>query len=153
DVPPTRAYHVRRAGYLDALGEAGAARRERDRAAATRSAGALDFFLTGDSHQKQGRLSEAARGYTSALRAGPGHCWARCFLAVCDLQLARPAQARDNLTACLMTRNDFLWLYLLRGFANGELNDFRAAEEDYTQALALQPDPQALYGILVNKGV
>lgn len=153
DLPATGAYHLRRAGYLELLGEADAARRERQLATTAPTQGALDYFLTGVSHQRQGQLAEAVAEFTKALRAQPDHFWARYFLAVCDLQLQRPAQARDHLTACLTARGDFLWLYLLRGFANGQLNEFRDAKEDYRRALALQPDPQALYGIRVNQGV
>src|SRR5207248_811203 len=87
DVPSTGAFHLRRARYLDLLGEVDAARQERKRATATRPQGALDYFLTGDSHQKQGQLAEAASDFASALRAEPDHFWARYFLGVCNLQL------------------------------------------------------------------
>jgi tetratricopeptide (TPR) repeat protein len=154
DVPTTKAFHLRRAGYLESLGDAEAGRRERRLAARSDPRGALDHFLIGDSHQKGGRLEEAAKEFASALRAEPDHFWAGYFLGVCNLQLLRPAQARDNFTACLASKNTFLWLYLFRGFANGQLNDFAAADEDYCRALASKPEPkpQALYGILVNQG-
>src|SRR5262249_21248935 len=113
---------------------------------------ALDYFLSGLARQQQGRLPEAAADYVNALRDRPDHFWARYFLGLCNLQLLRPAEARENFTACLGSRKDDYRLYLLRGFANGQLDEFRAAEEDYRQALALQPDRQARYGILVNQG-
>ncbi|MCE9533837.1 MAG: protein kinase [Planctomycetes bacterium] len=153
EVSPTGAYHLRRSKYLAIQGNPDAARDELKLAAAIPPVEALDHFLTGDSHQKQGLLAEAARDYANALRAQPDHFWAQYFLAICNLQLARPAQARDNLTTCMMSRPEFHWLYLLRGFANGQLNEFRSAEDDYAKALSLQPEPQAHYGILVNQGV
>jgi len=155
DVASTGAFHLRRAHYLALLGKPDAARQERQLAAEPRIMSALDFFLTGDSHQKEGQLVEAAQDFANALRLQPDHFWARYFLAVCNLQLQRFGQARDNLTSCMMSRPDFLWLYLFRGFANGQLNDFRAAADDYRRALELEPDPQsqAHYGILVHQGV
>src|SRR5262249_25180952 len=62
-------------------------------------------------------------------------------------------EARGDFTACLRTRGEFLWPYLLRGIANVMLNDFRAAEEDYVKAQMLGPNRQALYGLLVNRGL
>lgn len=153
DVPSTMAYHLRRASLLEQMGRAEEARLERQVAARSKLKGALDHFLTADGLQKQGKLSEAAKEFANALQAQPDHFWARYFLAVCNLQLQRPDRARDNLTACLTARDDFLWLYVFRGFANGQLNDFPAAAADFEKALALNPDPQALYGIRVYQGV
>lgn len=153
DLPPTVAYHLRRASCLEQKGDAEAARKARQLAAATQPKEALDHFLTADAYQRQGKLAEAAKEFTQALRVQPDHLWARYFLAMCNLRLGRPAQARDNLTACLTAKSDFLWLYLFRGFANGQLDDFRAAEADFELALTLQPDVQALYGIRVYQGV
>ena len=157
-LPSTGAFHQRRATYLNRPETADEARRERQLAAATRPETALDYFLTGMSHQRQGHLAEAADDFTNALREQPDHFWARYFLGVCNLRLQRSAQARDNFTTCLIARDDFLWLFLLRGFAHGQLKEFRAAEKDFQRALDLekvqaQNDPQARYGILVNQGV
>ncbi len=69
------------------------------------------------------------------------------------MQQLKHARARDNLTSCIRSRNDFPPLYLLRGLANGQLNQFADAEEDFRQALALPHDQQAEYGIHVNRGV
>lgn len=149
----TVAYHLRRARYLQLLGKAEDARREEQLGKDTEPSGALDYFLTGDSHQRQGQLEEAASDFANALRAQPDHFWARYFLAICNLQLQRPAQARDNLTACISSRPELPWLHLFRGFAHGQLNEYRAAEGDYQRALTLQKDPRARYGILVNQGV
>ena len=151
-LPLTRSYHLRRAEYLRLLADVAAAGREQELATTARSEDALDYFLTGVTRQKQGHLQEAARDFTDALVAQPDHFWARYFLAVCELQLQRPAPARDHLTACMMSRPGFSWLYLLRGFAHGQLNEFQAANADYQRALARKHDAQAYYGILVNQG-
>lgn len=150
----TATYHLRRASYLDVLpGKADAARKARDRAAAAPPLEALDFFLNGVTLQKEEKLKEAADFFVKALNADEGHFWARYYLAVVNLQMQMPAQARDNFSTCLISRKEFLHLYLYRGFAHGLLNDFPSAEEDFKQALALKPDAQALYGIRVNQGV
>ena len=49
---------------------------------------------------------------------------------------APPAEARAGLGACLAQRPDFVWLYLLRGFAQGELMAFDAADADFQKAVA-----------------
>ena len=153
-VPTTLAYHRRRADYLEQQEDFDGARRER-RLAADAPLGAFDYFLMGDENQKQKRLAQAADDFADALALQPNHFWARYFLAMCNLQSGKPAEARDNLTACLVARDDLHWLYLLRGFANGQLNQFPAAERDFDRARQLlqkQPDAQAEYGILVNWG-
>jgi serine/threonine protein kinase/tetratricopeptide (TPR) repeat protein len=151
--PPTRAYHMRRAHYLALLGDGPGADQQQHRAAARQPAGALDHFLIGEEHYKRGSPERALISFENALRAEPDHFWARYFLAMCCLHLQRPAEARAHLTACLGRRPTFLWAYLLRGFANSELNDFAAAEADYARVMELRPDPLALYGIHVNQGV
>jgi tetratricopeptide (TPR) repeat protein len=57
------------------------------------------------------------------------------------------------LTACLAQRADFVWLYLLRGFAEGELKAWTAAEADFGKALQLPLDDYARYVLFVNRGV
>lgn len=153
-VPTTMAYHLRRADYLERQNNFVDAGKERRLAAAAKP-DALDYFLMGDAKQKQRRFTEAARDFAATLSLQNNHFWARYFLAMCNLQSGQAAAARDNLTACMITRDDLHWLYLLRGFANGLLDDFTAAENDFDRASELlqkQPDAQAHYGILVNRG-
>jgi tetratricopeptide (TPR) repeat protein len=160
--PPTQAYHLRRARYLEELGDDAGAAQERVQAAAIQPTSALDYFLLGDDRQRQGQTAKAQADFQNALRLQPDHFWARYFLAVCYLRLQRPGDARaawDCLTACLSRRPDqpagpvLLWLYVLRGFANGQLQEFRAAEADFQKALELQPGEDARYAIAVHRGV
>jgi tetratricopeptide (TPR) repeat protein len=160
--PPTQTYHLRRARYLEELGDNAGAAQERVRAAAVQPASALDYFLLGDDRQRQGQLAEAQADFQNALRLQPDHFWARYFLAVCYLRLQRPGDARaarDCLTACLSRRPEqlagplLLWLYVLRGFANGQLQEFAAAEADFRKALELQPGEDARYAMAVHRGV
>src|SRR5262249_55243398 len=150
--PPTQAYHLRRARYLQELGDKAGAAQERVRAAAVQPASALDHFLLGDDRQRQGQPEAALGDFENALRLQPDHFWARYFLAVCSLRRQDPGDARaarDALTTCLGRSPGFVWLYVLRGFAHGQLRQFKAAEADFREALQLQPDADARYAIAV----
>ena len=112
------------------------------------------------------------------LRHQPNHFWAQCLSAICYLQLRRPLEAKAGLNACLNQEPDFAWLYLLRGFASGQVgaifaqaggvaaqtsnllgkaeDHFVAAEEDYAKALELlerKPVAELRYVLLVNRGL
>ena len=112
------------------------------------------------------------------LRHQPDHFWAQCLSAICFLQLQRPLEAKASLNACLNQERDFAWLYLLRGFASGQVGSifaradgvaaqpsnllgkaedhFVAAEEDYARALELlerKPVAELRYVLLVNRGL
>jgi serine/threonine protein kinase/lipoprotein NlpI len=151
----TRAYHLRRARYLQQLGDSPGARQASDRAAALPPTGALDYFMLGEDLQRQGQLQAAISMFQQAQRLQPDHFWTRYFLAVCYLRLqpARADLARENLTACLRPGPQTLWVYLLRGIAHSELELFQAAEEDFQKALDCQPHDEARYALYLNRGV
>src|SRR5262249_8612314 len=88
--PPTQAYHLRRARYLQQLGDVEGTAQERVRAAAVQPASALDYFLLGDDRQRQGQPAAALGDFENALGKQADHFWARYFLAVCSLRLHRP---------------------------------------------------------------
>jgi serine/threonine protein kinase/Tfp pilus assembly protein PilF len=150
--PPTRAYHLRRARYLERLGEDAAACKERQRAGALQPVSAVDHFLLGDEEFRQGKAAEAARHFDRALLLQPEHFWAQYFLAVGYVETGNWRAAKAGLTACLGRRPDFLWLYPLRGFAHGMLNHAEAAAADFARALRLRPDAFARYVIHVSRG-
>jgi tetratricopeptide (TPR) repeat protein len=153
--PPTPAYHRQRARYLGRLGQADAASAEVHRAAAGAS-GALDHFLDGQDHFQRGDLRRASAAFERAVAAEPGHFWAHCYLAVCCLRSGRPGEARAALTVCVDRKPEFVWGWLLRGYAFRELGAFTAAERDFRRAealLARQPNDEARYALLVNRGV
>jgi tetratricopeptide (TPR) repeat protein len=151
----TKAYHLQRARYLELLGERAGASRENGRAAALSPAGALDYFLMGREFHQQGKVVPAIGAFRHALRLQPTHFWARYFLAVSYLrgQPPRADLASDSLTACLGQGRSVVWVYLLRGFAHGQLGLYRAAEEDFRKALDHKPSEDARYAIYVNRGV
>jgi tetratricopeptide (TPR) repeat protein len=153
--PTTRAYHLRHGRYMRLLGDDPGAAAEAERAARCRPAGALDYFLTGEDWQRQGHLGRAIAAFESALRLRPDHFWARYLLAVCYLKRNHAGElqaAKACLTACLVQKPGFVWLYVLRGFAHGQLEEFPAAARDFQEALGLSPNPEARYAILVNRG-
>jgi serine/threonine protein kinase/Tfp pilus assembly protein PilF len=156
--PPTKAYHLRRARYLQQLGDAEGAAQESARAAAVQPGSALDYFLVGDDRQQQGQPAAALGDFQNALGKQPDHFWARYFLAVCYLRLQRPdaRAARDCLTACLGQHPPgfvCVSLYVLRGFAHGQLHEYAAGEADFQKALGLQPGDDTRYAIAVHRGV
>ena len=163
---PTHAYHLRRAACLDSAGDAEGARKERSIAQRTQPDGAFDHFLTGLEQYKRGDMSRARRHFAKALQAQPNHFWAQCLLAICDLNArpASPERAKAYLAACLQTHPELPWLYLLRGFASGQIGsktlspveaaeNYAAAEADYHEALRRDPGGQYRYALLVNRGL
>jgi eukaryotic-like serine/threonine-protein kinase len=156
--PPTRAYHLRRSRFLASLGDEPAAMREKERAASLQPDGAIDYFLAGvdsflgsEGRSEPGALARAIDSFDHTLRLQPGHFWAGYYLAVCNLNSGRPDLAKAYLTTCLSRRPDFVWLYLLRGFALGKLREFPAAEADFQKASELGPNDDARYALLVNR--
>ncbi len=164
--PATHAYHLRRARLLDLQHRAADASNERQLAARIKPAGALDHFLIGDSflrqaetledaRLKQASLRKAGENFALAVTDDPSHFWAWYMLGMCNLQMNDMKLARQDFTTCLGQCKDLWYPYMSRGFANGQLGDFDAAEKDYRHALALlaaKPDRHADYGILVNLG-
>ena len=100
-------------------------------------------------------MREAARNFDIAQERDPENFWARYFLALSYLRLQppRPDLAKAPLTACINQRRDFIWPYLVRGFAHTKLKDFPAAKADFEQALQLQPSKNALHVLYANRGV
>jgi serine/threonine protein kinase/tetratricopeptide (TPR) repeat protein len=160
--PPTRALHLRRAGCLAGLDDEAAAR-ERELADGLSPADATDFFLLGDDCYRRNDLPGAVGFFQETLRRRSSHFWAQYYLAVCCLKLHRYGEAEIGLTACQRQQPDLVWVYILRGFAAGELGFrapadsavkfFQAAEDDFRKALGLKPNDEAAYALAVNRGV
>ncbi len=163
---PTHAYHLRRASCLERAGDVEAARRERAAAELIQPDGSFDHFLSGLECFKRGQTAQARRYFAFVLRDQPSHFWAHCLLAACDLndRPARPAEAKAYLTGCLQTHPDLIWLYLLRGFASGQMAatastsaeadaEFEAAEADFRHALRRDPFGRFRYALLANRGL
>ncbi|HEV3166939.1 MAG TPA: protein kinase [Isosphaeraceae bacterium] len=164
--PPTHAYHLRRAECLVKAGDTEEAERERSVADSLKPDGAFDHFLSGLERYKHNDLAQAKQHFDAALRIQPNHFWAQCLLAICDLnsQPPHPEEANAHLLACLQTHQDLAWLYLLRGFAYGQMGtaaatraeaeaSFRAAEMDYNEAIQRDSAGELRYALLTNRGL
>jgi eukaryotic-like serine/threonine-protein kinase len=152
---PTPEYHLRRASYLDLLEDRAGARDQRRlaRTATVSGGSAIDDFLTGERAYRKGDLKSAVVSLQRALSLQPDHFWAQYLLAVCHLRAHRPAEAQAALIACQSRRPAFIWPYLLKGFAEGEMGEFDLAEADFRRAAELGLTAQARYVMLVNRGV
>jgi serine/threonine protein kinase/tetratricopeptide (TPR) repeat protein len=146
----TRAYHLRKSDYLARLGEPAQAAAEWCRAQLIAPASANDQFLIGDLSYRAEDLPAAMGHFRRALDADPKHFWAQYFLAVCYLKSERPREAVAYLTSCLGRRDDFPWVYLLRGYAYAQLGDFASAEADFKEVARRDPNE---YGLYVNRGL
>jgi eukaryotic-like serine/threonine-protein kinase len=102
-------------------------------------------------HQREYRRAVAA--FRRVLGGQPDHFWAQYLLAICHLKEHRPAEAQAVLTACQNRRPGFVWTYLLKGFAEGEMREFDLAEDDFARATELGLGEADRYVMLVNRGV
>ncbi len=151
-----RAFHLRRAHFLEQAGAHADADAERELAARCPAETAFDYFLIGQEQLARGQTADALAAFARALRAQPNHFWAWYYQALCHVRLGQMALARASLSAALSHRDDVVWPYLLRGFANGQLQAYAAAETDFDAALALlerRPDDEARYVLLNNRAV
>jgi serine/threonine protein kinase/Flp pilus assembly protein TadD len=150
---PTQAYHLRRARYLEQLGRAAEAKAEREQAAARPPLTALDHYLLGIERYKEGKIDEAARCFERVLAIQPDHFWAQYYVAVANLLLKRPEEARLALSVCLSQRPTVGWVYMLRGYAHGQLGKFAEGTKDFQKALELTPERDAQAVLYMNRAL
>jgi serine/threonine protein kinase/Tfp pilus assembly protein PilF len=165
---PTRALHLCRAACLTRLNDPAAAARETALARGLEPDGAVDHFLLGGECAHRKDLPQAVAHFKHVLRLRPSRFWAHYYLAVCSLQINRPDQAETSLTVCQGQRKDFVWVYILRGWASGLLGErarkyerssearlhFAAAAGDFREAETLLrrgPNAEADYNLRVNR--
>jgi serine/threonine protein kinase/predicted Zn-dependent protease len=153
---PTYACHIRRAHFLTALGRESEALRELKLFVETPPSSALDYFLMGIEEYRAGDLTAARTAFQAALGKQPAHFWAQCHLALCSIQTRRWDDATTALTSCLILRDDFVWVWLLRGYAHREAGRFDVADADLREAARLlerEPNDEANYVLHVNRGM
>jgi eukaryotic-like serine/threonine-protein kinase len=150
---PSRAFQLRRARYLNRLGETLEASEAEKAAEIAPHDQILDHFLMADELYRREKFADAIAEFDQVLERKPGHFWAQYLNALCLLRRKQPAEARTLLSACLAQRSDFVWLYLLRGFAQQELQAWGAAESDFQKASQMRLDDNARYVLFVNRGV
>ncbi len=150
---PSRAFHLRRGRYLNMLGDRTEAAQADLAAQGAALDDVLDHFLMADELYRREEFAEAIKEFDHVLESKPRHFWARYVNAICLLRQGRPAEARTLLSACLAERSDFVWLYLLRGFAQQELQAWSSADSDFQKASQMPLDDNASYVLAVNRGV
>ncbi len=150
---PSRAYHLRRARYLSRLDDDEAAVQAEEAAQAAPVTDVLDHFLMADEFYRRANFDEAIEQFEQVLQRKPDHFWAQYLNGLCLLRQNRHAEAKSALTACLAQGREFVWLYLLRGFAHGELKAWDAADADFHKALLMPLDDNSRYVLFVNRGV
>lgn len=151
----TMAYHLRRARYFELAGQSAEAKEEAALAEKHPARSALDHYLLGEELYRQGAPHQAEVEFHESLR-GKDNFWARYFLSLCYIRMNRADLARDNLTTCLSVHNDIVWIYLMRGFALSQMEDFKGAEADFADALKLldkQPNEDARYVLYNNRAI
>jgi tetratricopeptide (TPR) repeat protein len=149
----TRAYHVRRAHFLELVGEKEEAGKDRDLAASITPATALDHFLIGEEQYRRGDWKQAMNSFHRAVHQQAGHFWAQFFLAVCHLKGKQWEAAKVGLNACINQQPDFVWTYLFRSLANERLRALPEAEADFQKALELNPKEDARYVLYLTRGI
>jgi tetratricopeptide (TPR) repeat protein len=156
----TRAIHLRRARYLALQGDVTGAANERGLArirARQPDLDPKDHFLVGQELYGRGDRGDLARAneeFRRALHLDARHFWTHYFLGVCCVMAKKPEEAVTHLSICQSQQKDAaqIWIYLLRGFAFGEMGDYAAAEKDFDRALDLKPSPATLSVLLNNRG-
>ncbi len=173
----SRAYHLRKASLLARKNDRAGETRELAEAESTPRETAFDYFLSGQQEYKRHRWPDAIQDFEIALRKKPDYFWAQCMLANCYMRTSRFEAAKSCLYSCLQTDPDPALLYLLRGFASGQIGakylslvkssagrehaltasaefEFEEAEKDFQDALARlerTPDDELRYELLVNR--
>ncbi len=145
--------HLRRARYLELLGERDAAARERELARAAPPRTALDWFLRGQERWLAGEARAALEDLDHALDLEPELFWARLMRAVGFEKLGRRSEARAELGQCIRDRPDFAWPRLLRAYLAVRAGDLEAAARDLETAESLHLDDGARYALTVHRGV
>jgi eukaryotic-like serine/threonine-protein kinase len=150
---PSRAFHLRQARYLGLLGDKAQASKAEQAAGGVATDDVIDHFLMADELYRREQFAQAIKEFDLVLERKPGHFWAQYINALCLLRQQRPAEAKALLSACLAQRSDFVWLYLLRGFAQEELKAWDAARADFEKAAQMRLDDNARYVLFVDRGV
>jgi serine/threonine protein kinase/tetratricopeptide (TPR) repeat protein len=153
--PPTAVFYLRRAAYLEQAGDRDRALAQRRRAETVFEAdhSSVEDFLEGEHAYRLRDYKRAVQAFRRLLAREPDHYWGQYLLAICHLKEHRPAEAQAALTACQNRRPGFVWTYLLKGFAEGEMREFDLAEDDFARATQLGLGEAERYVMLVNRGV
>jgi serine/threonine protein kinase/tetratricopeptide (TPR) repeat protein len=148
--PDCRALLAQRAELAELLGQAGEARRWRERAEQAPLRTARDYYLVGTERVAQGRYREALPLLLAAAEQEPQNFWARLVLGLCYDGLSQDVEARACYTTAIALWPEFPWAYFNRGLVYLRQNDFRNAAADFDRVAGMRPDFAETY---INRAV
>jgi serine/threonine protein kinase len=114
---------------------------------------AFDYFLLGESYYLLGQAKQAKEAFDLSLQQDSGYFWSQFYLGLTALQATprSPAEAKSYMNFCISRKPNYVPLYIVRGVANLQLNDPKAAEEDFSKAFELPISDLTRFGVLVNR--
>ncbi|MBM83921.1 MAG: hypothetical protein CMJ78_25475 [Planctomycetaceae bacterium] len=142
---PTKSLHLRRSYVYSLLGDDQSAKESEDIADGIKPTSAMDFFLVAETIRKQGNYSEARKYYLRVMEHDSGHFWAHQYSGFCSLMLSQAEAAINSFNACIAMREDFGWVYMMRGLAYAEMRDIEHASEDFETAMKLGASKVAVH--------
>lgn len=121
-------------------------------------------FHAGWNAYRQGDLKLARTHFQKAQQQRPDHFGIQFFHGLCALGTEQFEAAKASLSRCLQQHPEYDWLHFLRGCAHTGLAEraiesdeaakhFAAAEADFRQMEALEPDAAARHALLVYRGL
>jgi tetratricopeptide (TPR) repeat protein len=149
-LPPSHALWAERAGYLERLGDAGAARAARRTADDTPPASARDHYLLAAAFARDGRDADAIAELDKAIALNPRHYWSLTLRGICRLEQGQTTDAVADFGACTGLWPESAWGYFNLGYARARAGNKAGAVRDYTTAL--ERDPEFVLAAL-NRGM
>ena len=122
-----------RARLFSAMGDAAAAKLDRDQAARLTQKTARDYYLLGTSLAAQGLFDQAEENLGRAVALDPKRFWAWFVLGLCHYDRGRFAEAVGEFNVCTVLAPKFAWPHLNRGLSlahSGRLREARAAYDE-----------------------
>ena len=92
---PSRAFHLRRARYLNMLGDRAEATQAEKAAQGAALDQVLDHFLMADELYRREKFGEAIKEFDQVLEGKPGHFWAQYLNAICLLAAGAARRGPD----------------------------------------------------------
>jgi tetratricopeptide (TPR) repeat protein len=133
------ALFAERARYFAALGEAGPARRDRRRAAATPPTTCHDWTLLGTSLLAGGDFPAAEDALRHAVSLDETSLWAWFIRGLCHYGQGRFRDAIGDFEACSALGPRFSWTHFNRGMALARAGRLLDAQDAYDRALQIDP--------------
>ncbi|MDX2035271.1 MAG: protein kinase [Isosphaeraceae bacterium] len=136
---PAHSLFVERAKYHAALGDAGAATRDRNRAERVSLETPRDLYLTAIDELGRGREDSAERLLNRAISRDRRNYWCWFVLGLCHIEQGRFNDAANDFAVCSIILPKFAWSAFNRGYALARAGRLIEAREAYAGAIELRP--------------